>query len=246
MCEYQVSSYGPERTQILDSFRIITRPAAYYTRFLTVKGIRIKGNGEVDTDAFYAAADMISPMLSGREDIVECMADVGGDLAIIPKDEKIITLPEFRFLEGRKTFDGRSYESVRGGGAVKGREITVTSEESLLGLRENPYRYVALVTVHEFAHSIQNLCFTREDHEEWNAFYDAAVGAGFLPGEYLMSNEREFFAVFSTAYFEVTAELGPNTSRSLVETNHPKIFEFLDEIYGGAELSSESRRLTPR
>ena len=70
-----------------------------------------------------------------------------------------------------------------------------------------------------------------------------------------MSNSREFFAVFSAAYFEVTAgvgpfevtdALGPGTSRNLVKTAHPEIFEFLDEVYGGAQLSPESKRLTPR
>ncbi len=189
---------------------------------------------------------MIGPMLSGRQDIAECMDEVDMELAIIPKDEKITTLPEFRFLEGTKTFDGRSYESVRGGGAVRGRVITVTSEESLLGLKENPYRYIALVTVHEFAHSIQNLCFTAEDHREWDAFYDSALEENLYPGFYLMSNSEEFFAVFSTAYFEVTDELGPNTSRDLIEDDYLAIFEFLDEVYGGAQLSPESKRLTPR
>ena len=218
----------------------------YYTQFLTFKGVTIKGNDAIDPMAFQSAADMIGPMLSGRQDIAECADEVDMELAIIPKDERITTLPEFRFLEGRTTHDGRSYESVRGGGAVRGRPITVTSEESLLGLKENGYRYIALVTIHEFAHSIQNLCFTAEDHSEWEAFYDSALQDNLYPGAYLMTNSMEFFAVFSTAYFEVTAELGPNTSRNLVETKYPEIFEFLDEIYGGAELSAESKRLTPR
>ena len=218
----------------------------YYTQFLTVKGVTIKGNGAIDPMAFRSAADMIGPMLSGRQDITECIDEVDMELAIIPKDEKITTLPEFRFLEDLRTFDGRSYESVRGVGAVRGLAVTVTSEESLLGLKENPYRYIALITVHEFAHSIQNLCFTAEDHRKWDAFYDSALQDNLHPGAYLMSNSREFFAVFSTAYFEVTAELGPNTSRDLIEDDHPAIFDFLNEVYGGAELSADSKRLTPR
>ncbi len=217
----------------------------YYTQFLTVKGVTIKGNDAIDPMAFQSAADMIGPMLSGRQDIAECAEEVDMELAIIPREEKITTLPEFRFLEDTTTHDGRSYESVRGGGAVRGRPITVTSEESLLGLKENRYPYIALVTVHEFAHSIQNLCFTAEDHSEWEAFYDSALQDNLYPGAYLMTNSMEFFAVFSTAYFEVTTELGPNTSRALVKTNYPEIFEFLDEVYGGAELSAESKRLTP-
>ncbi|MDE2815680.1 MAG: hypothetical protein OXM03_06560 [Chloroflexota bacterium] len=246
MCEHDVPTYELDRMEILESFRIITRPATYYTQFLYVNGIMIKSASEVDPDAFYSAADMIAPMLSGRQDIAECMTDVGSEVVIIPKDEKLTTLPEFRHLEEKRTFDDRSYQNIRGTGATKSQRVTATSEESLLGLKENNYQYIALVTVHEFAHSIQNLCFTEGDHSRWNAYYDYAVEANIFPGEYLMSNNREFFAVFTTAYFEVTGELGPNSSRNLVESEYPAIFLFLDEIYGSTELSPESKRLTPR
>ena len=136
MCEREVPEHGPERMRILESFSIITRPATYYTQFLSVKGVTIKATGKVDPAAFDVAADIIRPMLSGREDIPDCMADVGGGLAIIPRDEYVTTLPEYAYLKGRSDFTDRTYESfqLRGLGGVKGQPVSSTSEESLLRL----------------------------------------------------------------------------------------------------------------
>ena len=245
MCEYQVPNYGSDRAHIQQSFRVTTQPAAYYRQFLTVKGVNIKATSKVDPNALLVAGDIVDAMLSGREDIADCMADTVAEVAVIPKDESITTVPEFANLRGLETFDGRDWESVRGSGAVKGRTVMATSEESLLGLKENGYPYIALIMVHEFAHGIRNLCFTEEDHAEWNGFYDAGLQKNIFPGEYLMSNEEEFFAVFSTAYFEVTDELGNQTNRNLVESDFPKIFEFLDDIYDDSTLPPEAKQRTP-
>ena len=248
MCAHDVPQYGPERTRILESFRIITRPATYYTQFLSVKSVVIKATGKVDPDAMFVGGDIVDVMLSGREDISDCMADVGGGLAIIPKDEYVTTLPEYAYLKGRSDFTGRTYESfqLRGLGGVKGQPVSSTSEESLLSLDidEHPYGrfpFDSLITVHEYAHGIQNLCFTQDDHERWNGFYDAAKRAGIFPGTHMMHDVMEFFAVFSTAYFEVTDEIGRGAGRSTVKADYPKIFESLEEIYGGAVLPPELR-----
>ena len=43
---------------------------------------------------------------------------------------------------------------------------------------------------------------------------------------------HEFFAVFSSAYFNVTDEIGRDVGHSTVEEEYTDIFKFLDEIYG--------------
>lgn len=60
--------------QILDSFRIVARPAAYYTQYLDADGIWIKTVGKIDPRALHAAADTVNLMLAssrsrGREDM---------------------------------------------------------------------------------------------------------------------------------------------------------------------------------
>ena len=248
MCEHSVPQYGPERTQILESFSISTREAAYYTQFLSVQGVTIKATSKVDPAALDVAAGTIRPMLSGREDISDCMADVGGGLAIIPRDEYVTTLPEYAYLKGRSDFTGRTYESlqIRGLGGVKGQPVSSASEESLLRLDpveypHNRFPFDSLITVHEYAHGIQNLCFTQDDHERWNGFYASAKEANIFPGTHMMTNEEEFFAVFSTAYFEVTDEIGRGADRSTVKETYPDVYEFLEEIYQGAVLPPELR-----
>ena len=100
--------------------------------------------------------------------------------------------------------------------------------------------------MHEFAHGIQNLCFTPEDHEQWNEFYAEAVQAELYPGSHMMADVKEFFAVFSTGYFEVTEELGDDPSREDLINRFPMIFQALDEIYGGATLPEIYRIRLPR
>ena len=246
MCEHDVSGYGPDRSQVLDSFRVTTQPATYYRQFLSLKGAVIKSTGKVDPEALYVAGDIVGTMLSGRQDIADCMADVGAGLAIVPKDEYITTLPEFVWLKGQSDFTGRAYESflIRGLGAVKGQPVSATSEESLLGLDvsdypHNRFPFDSLITVHEFAHGIQNLCFTQSDWQHWEGFYNSALRAGIFPGTHMMADVYEFFAVLSTAYFDVTDEIGRGAGRSTVEEEYPDIFKSLNEIYGGAILPPE-------
>ena len=248
MCEGDAVVYGRDRLRTLHSFRVTTQPSRYYGHFLSVKDVVIKAKDTVDPDALYAAGDIVSTMLSGRRDIADCMANVGAGLAIIPKDEYVTTLPEFSHLIGTSDFTGRPRDSfaIRGLGAVKGQPVSATSEEQLLGLPtdqypHNRFPHIGFITVHEFAHGIQNLCFTQNDWEQWEKFYDAAKQAGIFPGTHMMHDVYEFFAVLSTAYFEVTDEIGRGAGRSTVESDFPEVFESLEEIYGGAVLAAEYR-----
>ena len=177
------------------------------------------------------------------------MAQNGGDLAIIPRSESVVTLPEYRYLKGTKDFTGRPRDGfyLRGLGGVKGQPVSSAGEEQLLGNRdlEHPYYpYRGLVAVHEFAHGIQNLCFTSEDWTEWTGFYNAAREANVFPGSHMMHDLMEFFAVLTTVYFEVTSELGQSLNRESIISIVPQgkdMLAALEEIYGGAVLPEEFR-----
>lgn len=234
MCERDADRHSGPRKALLDSFRVSAKPPDYYKQPLMSDGVLIKAAGKVDPAALSAAADIAAWMLDGRQDIGECMVNVGAAIAIIPKDEFVTTLPEFAHLKGRSDFTGRTYDSfeIRGLGAVRGLPVSATSEENLLKLPGDLDHWHD-VTVHEFAHAIQNLCFTQDDHEKWLGFYAEALEANLYPGQHAMANVEEFFAVFSSSYFGATPELGdPNTSRSMIKTDFPEIFESLKEIYG--------------
>ena len=56
-----------------------------------------------------------------------------------------------------------------------------------------------------------------------------------------MHDVMEFFAVFSSSYFGVTDELGDRqTSREMIRSDFPGIFESLEELYGSPAPPPES------
>ena len=233
LCEGDVAAHGAARRATLDTLQVAPAPSDYYTQALLVDGVLIKAAAQVDPAALTAAGEVIRWMLgTAREDIVACLADVGAALAIIPEDEFVTTLPEFAWLAGRADFTGRTYESMalRGLGAVAGQPVSATSEEVLIG---DASQRDLNVTVHEFAHGIQNLCLTAQDDEEWERFYEAALEANVYPGTHMMHDVFEFFAVLSSAYLGVTDEVGPRaTSRELIRKDFPAVFASLEDIYG--------------
>ena len=246
MCEHDVPNHEPTRKTILSSFRITTVPAAYYTQFMSVNGVPIKARGTVDPAALQAGAEIVAVMLSGRQDIAPCMTRRRAELAIVPKDQTLTSLPEYHFLKGTRDFTGRSRDTfeIRGVGGVPSQPVSSAAEEQLLGTLEPQHPYYpfrGLVTVHEFAHGIQNLCFTQQDREQWNKFYEEAVQAALYPGSHMMTDVNEYFAVMTTWYFEVTDELGADSVRDDLKLRFPKVYQALDEIYGGAILPEKYR-----
>ena len=246
MCEHDVARHGETRERILDTFQVTNRPAAYYSQFMSANGVTVKADATVEPAAVEAGAELVAAMLSGRDDIARCMARNRAELAIIPKDRTLTSLPEYAYLKGTSDFTGRGRDTfdIRGVGAVPGQPVSSAAEEQVLGRigpRHPYYPYRGLVAVHEFAHGIQNLCFTSEDHEEWNGFYAEAVRADLYPDTHMMHDVNEFFAVFSTGYFDVTDELGQGSDRETLKSQFPEVFLALNEIYGGATLPEEYR-----
>ncbi len=124
----------------------------------------MKADGTVDPAAVEAGAEMVATLLSGREDIARCMVGKRAELAIIPRDRTLTSLPEYAHLKGTRDFTGRSRDTfdLRSVGAVPGLPVSSAGEEQVLGSLgpERPYYpyYRGWVAVHEIAHGIQNLC----------------------------------------------------------------------------------------
>ena len=219
--------------RIVQSFEVVLRPPSFYTQFIDVAGVVIKAGDDVVPAAMYRAAETVDAMMQGRLDIVECMADKHAAVAIVGETEWVTGLPEFRWLSGREDFTGRPYDgfAIRGLGAVAGQPVSATAEENLLRKSE-AYDFID-VTIHEFAHAIENLCLTSSDRRRLNALYETVLGTGRIEGTHASADVDEFFAVFSTVYFNATREL-----YWLVEDQdeladvYPDVYSFLWEIYG--------------
>ena len=222
--------------RILDSFRVVASEPLYYTQFINASGVVIKANPDIEPEAMYRAGETVEAMLQGRSDLAQCMADVGAALAIVPEKEYITTIPEFAQFAGKAQDDGRAYDGyiIRGLGAVKGQPVTATSEENLLRRTQvhDPLNFVD-VTIHEFAHAIENLCFTSSDRQRLTALYDATIASGAIDGTSAATNKDEFFAVFTTVYFNATNELASVAAdREQLQSDFPELHQFLFELFG--------------
>ena len=172
-------------------------------------------------------AHTVNFMLDGRADIRECIAGWGSSFTVRQKEHKNSDLPEFEG-KGLRIFEddwGRAYDTLLGWGATPYQLMTVISEESLLGETEyRPYD----VAIHEFAHTIVKLCFDHITMRELNALYQAAVDTQLGLGVDMMVDRYEFFAEFSSVYFDAHTSV---PRRMLIE-ELPTLFEFLEDIYG--------------
>ena len=79
---------------------------------------------------------------------------------IIPKDKKLTDLEPFKDLKGKKTFDGRPWEGVRGVGNTvlpdgKGAAMAVSEESLLVDHKPGKGYPLNYVLVHEFGHMVQ-------------------------------------------------------------------------------------------
>ena len=239
------AGFEQARRQLLDSFRIVEVPP-YYTQGFEVKGILIKAGSKVAPKALQVVGDTIEFMLApgSRSDIPGCLKRAGVSIAIIPWDEKITSLPEFGHFKGEKhSYDGTPMEDNRGLFHGKHDPITVTNEENVLDLPSN-YLPGSDVTVHELAHAIHEVCFTPEEQSRWEALYEEAKAARLFPLDlYLMvHNNREFFAMLSTFYFNRATEKelrqhgisGGREAlrRKLDAAGFSEVFTILEGIYG--------------
>ena len=229
LCEGEAREWrrrGLDRTrrETLESFRIITQPATYYKQFIDVDGIIVKANEMVEVRSMYNSADVIRVMMSSlRDDIRQCLVRQGAAMAVAPFDEFITTLPEFYPEKGELDLAG-------GLGAGKKQPVSGVVEGWVI---TGAYSLV----LHEFAHAVQNLCFTVDEQMEWASLYESTRDAGLLPGTYAMTNDDEFFAEFSVSFFELWYQsvwdgvYGRMPPKQQLSEDFPEVFAFLGEIY---------------
>lgn len=114
-------------------------------------GIEFVAWAGVSDAAVKRAQDVIRVMTSNVPGIRDRLAASGFKVEIIGKDQVISYLPDYSDLKGKKTFDGRSFDTGTRG--VGGKDKCSIGEENLLCLRNQRYPEEDIL-VHEFSHSI--------------------------------------------------------------------------------------------
>jgi hypothetical protein len=167
------------------------------------------------------------------------------ELHIIPKDKKLTDLPEYSALKGTKTFDGRSYDELRGAGGQKfGSKIryAIAEEQLVPGLakKDSPEsRYgKGFVGTHESGHVVEQYALTKDQQAELKKLYDErkkGKGAWLSPEDYTSANAGEYFAQSTSAYFgrpysEDKADKKMYT-RDWLRKNDPDMLKLLSKVY---------------
>lgn len=180
-----------------------------------------------------AEAARVVSLMTARPDIQKKLKSAKVELVIIPQHTRMTDLEEFASLKGRKTFDGREWDDVRGVGGTRtsdGRTAVGIPEENLADLPADSYPGNYSVAVHELAHVIHEHV-TKAEKKEIDQAYEARLAAGGPWTEaYGSSNVHEYFAQASNAFFGRNDGMGKN-GKEWLKVNDPVLLAVLTRIY---------------
>jgi hypothetical protein len=198
----------------------------------TVRGVSIQPNGV--SAAAMTEARHIAGMIGTRPDLAEQLQRQKVTLVLIPSDTRMTDLPEFSSLRGKKTFDGRPWEDVRGSGGLRlndGRLVVGISEENLAGLPSDPYQGRYSVGLHELAHALHLHGVSRDDSRDIHrAFAARKTAGGPWTDAYASSDEKEYFAQGVCAWFDRNDGVG-HDGADWVRANDPTLAAILTRLF---------------
>ncbi|MBI3554721.1 MAG: hypothetical protein HY074_00485 [Deltaproteobacteria bacterium] len=116
-------------------------------------GIQFKAYGVVSDEAINRARVIVNQMLINLPEVRSRMKARQFKVEIIGKAQLLTELPDYAGLRGKKTRDGRDYDTGTRG--LGGPGLCSVGEENLLCLAKQPYPTEDIM-VHEFSHSIKS------------------------------------------------------------------------------------------
>lgn len=199
-------------------------------------GTEYRAADSVSDEAFKRAQFVVQQMTSASPKIRERMVAIGFTVEIIGKDQVLSDLPDYAHLKGKKTRDGRDFDTGTRG--LGGREMCSIGEENLLCLSNQPYRKEDILA-HEFSHSMM-AHMDADDVREIEAAYKNAVDKELYPkGIYMMADSAEYWAEGVQAWLGVTLRTdvngGFNTQRKIKEHDEA-LAAVLEKVYGSMQL----------
>lgn len=180
--------------KIRESDRAVARE--FYRKYIDVKGMPVTASAEVDDRALQRTYYIVTHLLAGRPDILQAMVTNGTRLIIIGKDQVYTDMPEYRNARNPAYLN----ERVRGTG---GFGVTSFGEENLLCLPIDRYDDES-IGVHEFCHTIDS-ALSRIDstwRQRLRETFQHALNNGLWKNAYAGSNQAEYWAEISQAYFD--------------------------------------------
>jgi hypothetical protein len=200
------------------------------------EGIEFLASTNISAAAVKRAQEIVRAMVSKAPEIRARMAAEGFKVEIIGKDQVISDLPDYANLKGKKTFDGRSFDTGTRG--VGGKNRCSIGEENLLCLPDQHYTREDIL-VHEFSHSMMSN-MDAELAAAVDAAFRNAVDKSLYPAKiYMMANKNEYWAEGTQAWFDVTVRKDVNggiNTRGAVKEHDPDLAAVLEKVYGSARV----------
>jgi hypothetical protein len=165
-------------------------------------------------------------------------------LVVIPTNRRLTDLPQFADLRGQQTFDGRSWDDVRGvGGRYNlddARIYVGIPEENLINSEADRFSDNYSVALHELAHVVHQRCLSDSDTDLIKRLYRERKQAG-LPftDSYAATNQYEYFAQATNVYFGHNEGQGVNGASWLAE-NDPALYRKLVELFPSTAWPEQS------
>jgi hypothetical protein len=201
---------------------------------LQVGSVQIKPYGA--SEAAIEEVTRLVRTLAVRPDVQRRLAAARVVVVLIPQDRRMTDLREFSHLRRIRTFDGRTWESVRGMGATQlrdGRTAVGMPVEELDPALGSSWPAGYSVGLHEFAHVVHLVGVSPAERSEIRALFRARRSAdGPWTDRYASETEAEYFAQGSMAYFGRNVATGANNGPDWLRENDPGLFRLLERVYG--------------
>ena len=218
-----------------------TDPSAYGSfrqRGQCAQGIPICAFDSVSKTAVEKAALTLTHMLADvDQSIIQRMMHLGAAIGIIGKNQNTTDIPAHCHLKGERSCDGRDYDvGTRGLGGSTACPWTTVGEENITMIEDSRYPYESIL-VHEFAHSVMNIGLAgTPTRRRIKSAYDAAIDKRlYNRTSYIASNEDEYWAEATQAWFEATVRQDATsgmTTREAVKKRDPVLADILTEVWG--------------
>ncbi|MCA8953666.1 MAG: tetratricopeptide repeat protein [Planctomycetes bacterium] len=163
---------------------------------------------------------------------------IGSRHDILLELERTTDAPGRRSLRGKRTFDGRVWDDVRGIGGMR----AATGIESLDEAAEFGFDTIA----HEFAHQVHFYAFPPLLRARIKALYDEAMRAGRCIDYYAASNEAEYFGQGVEAFASLGKRPGGETTHGHTRFElyrvDQKLHDFVASVVDADPLADPANR----
>ncbi len=207
-----------------------------------VLGVEITAPPGVRLTALDQVTKIIQTEIGNNEYAQEHFAKSKVTIIIIPAHVQMTELPQLQHLKGQKTFDGRDWSGVRGMGGSPtpdGHYSVAVAEESVVSVKNalSDYPTTYSVGMHELAHVLEAKGMTSGQRHRVKDLYNAHIKTdpankdGTFTDDYAASNEQEYFAQCTNAFFDKNVMGTNHSGRAWLQRTDPDMYSFLVEIY---------------